>query len=130
MKNKGFTLIETIIVIAILAILAVFFVPNVFGLIQENKIRQCKTLKTQVETATDIYISDNRYTVVDKYNIDCQANTTNVFAVSLETLTTENYLTTTVINPLTEEDLTPKSVEVTFNCTTRKYSYKFDLDCE
>ena len=40
MNKKGFTLIEVILVIAIISILAIILIPNVFVLI--NKNRDCE----------------------------------------------------------------------------------------
>ena len=130
MNNKGFTLIESIIVVSILALLVAILVPNVLGMITENDIRQCKMLKTSVEEACDIYISDNKYEIEDMYNIDCINNKINTFYVSLEVLTQEHYLTVPVINPITDEDLTNKTVKAIFNCTKHEYSCEFALDCE
>lgn len=42
MNKKGFTLIETIMVIAILALLMLILVPNVISLINKNNIKSCQ----------------------------------------------------------------------------------------
>ena len=42
MNKKGFTLIETVMVIAILALLMLILVPNVISLINKNNIKSNK----------------------------------------------------------------------------------------
>ena len=44
MNKKGFTLIEVIMVIAIIAILSLILIPNVMVLIDKNKERSCEKM--------------------------------------------------------------------------------------
>ena len=44
MNKKGFTLIEVIMVIAIITILSLILIPNVMVLINENKKRSCEKM--------------------------------------------------------------------------------------
>jgi len=45
LNNKGFTLVEVLVVIAILAFLLIILVPNVFVLIDKNNVKSCENLK-------------------------------------------------------------------------------------
>ena len=56
--KKGFTLIELLAVVALIAVLAVFLVPNVLKIFTENKNQLSSIQKQQVESAVNMYISD------------------------------------------------------------------------
>ena len=49
MNKKGFTLIEIIMVIAIIAILSLILIPNVMVLIDKNKKRTCEKMIDNIE---------------------------------------------------------------------------------
>ena len=61
MNKKGFTLIETIMVIAILALLMLILVPNVIVLINKNNIKSCHNLEDSIINATKMYVTNNKY---------------------------------------------------------------------
>ena len=53
--KKGFTLIEMVIVVAVIAILAGLLVPMVGGLIEEARMSRCKSELKQIATAILAY---------------------------------------------------------------------------
>ena len=61
MNKKGFTLIETLLVIALTAILLLILVPNVYTLIKTNDVKSCNNLKGSIESAAKIYVTENKY---------------------------------------------------------------------
>ena len=61
MNKKGFTLIETIMVIAILALLMLILVPNVISLINKNNIKSCQNLEDSIKNAAKVYVANNKY---------------------------------------------------------------------
>lgn len=57
-KNKGFTLIELLIVIAIIGVLATLLMANFIGVRQRARDAQRKSDVRQVQSALEIYRSD------------------------------------------------------------------------
>ncbi len=63
MNNKGFTLVEVLAVVVILSILIAIMVPNVNTIINKQKENSLDNIKKSIESATKIYISDNKYDI-------------------------------------------------------------------
>ena len=59
-QNKGFTLVELLIVIAILGVLAAVVVPNVVGLAGKGQTEAAKTEFSSVQTAMDIMMASHQ----------------------------------------------------------------------
>ncbi len=60
MKNKGFTIIELMVVLVIIGVLASLIVPNVLGRAQEAKVSAAKTDLKSLEQALKLYKLDNQ----------------------------------------------------------------------
>ncbi|MBS2034657.1 type II secretion system protein [bacterium] len=58
-KKAGFTLIELMIVIAIIAILAAILVPNFLKARAQGQLTACKSNCKNIATALEMYASDN-----------------------------------------------------------------------
>jgi len=58
-NKKGFTLIELMVVIAILALLGGMVAPKVIGRLRQAKPQKAKIDLTQIETGMDMYAADN-----------------------------------------------------------------------
>ncbi len=63
-KNKGFTLVELLIVVAILGVLSAVVLPNVIGLADEGQIEAAKAELVTVQTAMDTMMAKNHITTV------------------------------------------------------------------
>jgi prepilin-type N-terminal cleavage/methylation domain-containing protein len=59
MKKKGFTLIELMIVIAIIAILAAILVPNFLRARAQGQFTSCQSNCKNIGTALEMYSTDN-----------------------------------------------------------------------
>ena len=59
LKNKGFTLLELMIVIAIISILAVAMIPNFVNVRNATKLTSCKTILRNISTVVEMYSQDN-----------------------------------------------------------------------
>lgn len=70
MKNKGFTLTEIMIVIAIIVILAAVLVPNLSGARISAYNSAARSCASQISLAEDIYKLDNGAYTDDLSNLD------------------------------------------------------------
>ena len=61
MNRRGFTLIEVILVIVIIAILSLILIPNVMLFIDKNNISMCEKLKDNIISSTKMYVNENKY---------------------------------------------------------------------
>lgn len=127
MNRKGFTLIEVIMVIAIIGLLSIILVPNVIDLIEENKIESCKEVRENIISATKIYVANN------KYELGFSCGTAK--EIKLDDLINSGDLKGPVINPITNIKVTSVSVKVIYDCNKKTFSYNLvdyynELNCE
>lgn len=122
-NKKGFTLIETLMVIALIGIISLILVPNVIFLINKNKTESCENLKKNIISATKIYVNENKYDL--KFTCD------NTIKISIDNLIDTGKLSGDIKDPTNEEvDLTNEEVEVKFNCNTKQFTYNFNYTCK
>ena len=131
MNKKGFTLIETVMVIAILALLMLILVPNVISLINKNNIKSCQNLEASIKNAAKVYVTNNKY----QLGFNCNTSeTTSTVTISIQNLIDSGDLklqNNELINPKNNETIQPNEiVEVTYNCTTKDFTYTFTLNCD
>lgn len=129
MNKKGFTLIETIMVIAILALLMLILVPNVISLINKNNIKSCHNLEDSIKNATKIYVTNNKY----QLGFSCDT-TKEIKEIKIQDLIDSGDLKLTdnkLVNPKDNSTiLLNETVKVTYNCTTKNFTYDFTLNCD
>jgi len=120
MNRKGFTLVEVLVVIAIVAILLLVLVPNVFVMIDKNNVKSCNSLIKNIESAAKIYVNENKYSL----GFDCD----NKISIKFQDLIGYGSLKTDdggkIINPINDKEISLESVvDVTYNCNTREFIY-------
>lgn len=121
MNDKGFTLVELILVVAIIALLSLIFTPNVLYLINKNNTDTYNDTVESVISATKIYVSNNRYDL----GITCTDNKKNI---TLNELILSGDLSKLPVNPCKNSSLdfdVNDIVEVSYDCNKKKYDYKF-----
>ena len=103
MNNKGFTLIELLATIALLAVIATISFVAISGVIEEGKKKDCETLVNNIKSATNEYVSDNRYNNIFS---------SKVATINASDLTSENYLKGDIINPFNKVKITPSTIKI------------------
>lgn len=119
MDNKGFTLVELLAVIALIAVLLLIFTPNISNMI--NKFRnedKVEILKNSAISAAKEYVADGN--INSKINLSLCPNIEIVINVS--ELIDNNYL-----NNDDDGFYTDKTITVTYDCNNKKFTeYKFN----
>lgn len=59
-RNAGFTLIEVMIVVAIIAILAAIAMPNYTAYVQRSRLTEASAKLSDLRTRMEVYFQDNR----------------------------------------------------------------------
>lgn len=78
MKNKGFTLIEMLVVVVLIGIVLTIAIPSAQNLINRNSNQKIKTHMKIVDSATKLYSDKNRGVLTD--------NTTTCFKLNYNVL--------------------------------------------
>ncbi len=108
MNRKGFTLIELIATIALLAVIAVISFVSINKVVEKNKINNCKTLVDNIITATNEYVSDNRY---DNEFID--NGNRYIKEINAQKLLDENYLKGPIVDPFNKTEISGSEIGIT-----------------
>lgn len=132
MNNKGFTLIEMIMVIAILAMLAVLTTPNVIKMINKNKADNYNSVIDSIVASCDLYTSDNRYNLSFNDTCSAESESSTITEIStfitLQDLVNSKDISTPIRNECTNEELNYDTIKITItlDCKTKNFSYKIE----
>ena len=134
MNRKGFTLVEVLLTIAILALILIIMVPNVFVLVEKNNVKSCENLIKNIESSTKIYVTNNKYNL----GIKCYDNNNpedTILKITLNDLINSGDLTTDgsgkITNPIHDTEISLTNiVNVTYNCSNNEFNYEVTgIDC-
>lgn len=133
MNRKGFTLVEVLLSLAILALLLLILVPNVFVLVEKNNVKSCENLIKNIESSAKIYVTNNKYNLGIKCYNRNDPNTT--LKITLNDLINSGDLTTDssgkIKNPINDIEIPLTNiVKVTYDCVSKKFKYEVTgIDC-
>lgn len=124
MNKKGFTLIEMLITIAILAVLSLIAIPTVNSLIKRQQDNAIKEIIESVETSALNYVKENKW---DLTWIKC-SNTTDTDSedITIKELVETDYLSQIPKNPKDQKEFDLENnnyyVKVTYNCQSKTFT--------
>ena len=116
-NNKGFTLVEIIITLAIVITITTVAVSSYIGISSQKKKEEWKLVQGQIETAAEQYFSSNKY-LYEGLTDDITAY------ISVGTLVKSDYLNK-VVNPISKKEV-PSCSLVTVKIENGKYIGKYD----
>lgn len=144
LNNQGFTLIEVIAAVAIIALLGVVATPSILNSINNSKEKSYRILVSNIATAAVSLYEELDYadSALYSYNANGTANTASPITISSNSVTVNlcslagngflkgNNVKTegtfiTIVNPKTDKDLGSCSIKVTKNTdsTTGRVTY-------
>lgn len=120
MKKKGFTLIELIGVIILVAVVAIMAVPPILNLVRGSKDEISGATEEILLTAADLYTSrySSVYRKTDGY----------VYCVTLQELVDDNILEAPVVDAITGNEI-PLTRVVEATVTGKLFEFKFNDAC-
>lgn len=74
MKNKGYTLIEILLIIMVLIIIFLLSIPIVLNIIDASKLGGFKSSVSNVFNAVDLYVANNKFVDISKSGIQIENN--------------------------------------------------------
>lgn len=74
MKNKGYTLIEILLIIIVLIIIFLLSIPIVLNIIDSSKLGSFKSSVSNVFNAVDLYVANNKFVDISKSGIQIENN--------------------------------------------------------
>src|SRR5690606_17156765 len=95
----AFTLLELLVIIAVLGILLVVTMPNVFNMIRNAKVNSYNTLVESFENNARLYVDKNKETIEPLILRD------GFFEITLQELSDEGLLKEDLVNPKTNETI-------------------------
>ena len=119
MNKKGFTLVEALLVIAIIGVLLLTLIPSVITIINKNKEKSCTSTRDSILSSAKMFVAENKYDL----NFECGREKT----IGLATLKEYGNLNDVELEGFPD-------VIVTYNCETKKFSYNYEneniVDCK
>ena len=123
MKNKGFTLVELVAVVAILGLIALFGVPSLIHIISDNNSNACKYYEKAMREASKAYISKEGRDIMDGNG----GNFPSSYTITQATLVSGGYIT--AYND-SNTNITGGRVVVSYNSSTKTYTYVTHVTCK
>ena len=91
-NNKGFTLIELITTIALLAVIVLISFVSVNRVIEQSRVNDCNSMAANIKTAAMEYASDNRYNEAFVSDTSIDEHNNYIYNMTGDELVNKNYL--------------------------------------
>lgn len=119
MKKRGFTLVEMLGVMTLLAVIFALIYPNITNMLEKGKENEIKEYESNIFLATEAYINSDK-------NLSSQLiNEGDEISVNFNVLLQSGYLSSNIVDPKTGESVTqnPSNKKVTVTVTNKKFIY-------
>lgn len=118
MKNKGFTLTELLVALAIFALVITIAIPSIISAVNRNRERQYELFTSDLITAAEEYVSENRNQFTSRIcNPKC--------VINIDDLVKNDLLDGDIINPMSQEKLEGTSGVIIVTFVDGKINYEF-----
>lgn len=125
MKNKGFTLIEVLVVVIIIAVLALITSPIIIDLLKQNRQEMYENQVRSLEEAAKRWSVEHTAQIPDDIMNYEDEKDKKSYCLSLEELADKGYISgSDLINPVTEENLVG-SILISYDKTYQQFTFKF-----
>ena len=111
MNKKGFTIVELLVTITLLAIISTIAAISIKSFINKNKENNYEILKNTILEASKEYVTDNRYGNIDS-------------SITAQYLLDNHYITSGLTDPKTGKNIDLNSVVVTITYQNKNYTYE------
>lgn len=111
MNKKGFTIVELLVTIALLAIISTIAVMSITSFINKNKENNYEILKNTIIEASKEYVADNRYGDIQP-------------SITAQYLLDNHYITNGLTDPKTGQSIDLNSVVISISYQNKNYTYE------
>lgn len=118
MKKNAFTLIEVMIVVFLLGLVAVFIVPKINSIINENKLKICNDIVKTIEDAAESYTYKNTNIVDEEIDINGK------YEITILKLQQSGLLDTNIVEPFHNSEISTSNI-VIITKVDNQYIYEY-----
>ena len=111
MNKKGFTIVELLVTVALLAIISTISVISITSFVNKSKENNYEILKKTILEASKEYVADNRYGNIEP-------------SITAQYLLDNHYITSGLTDPKTGKNIDLNSVIITITYQNKNYTYE------
>lgn len=118
-SKKGFTLVELLGIVAIIAAILAFVVPSVIGMLKRDDEKEYQRFLTDISLATESYIQIN----INEYpNL---AITGGTYTITMQQLIENGYIKSNMVNPKTDRKISSSDTIQVTRQADGSYDYSY-----
>ena len=120
MNKKGFTLVEALLVLAVIGVLLLTLIPSIITITNKNKQKACENTKKNIISAAKMFVTENKY----DFDFDCDDNSDELSVADLQDY---GYLKD---NDSLDNKYYDEPVVIRYYCSTKTFEYIYNVSCE
>lgn len=118
-SKKGFTLVELLGIVAIIATILAFVVPSVIGMLKRDDEKEYQRFLTDISLATESYVQLN----IGNYpNL---AITNGTYTITMQELIENGYIKSNMVNPKTDQKISSSDIIRVTRKADGSYEYSY-----